>query len=295
MTTAGDEIQAAMPELATWIGRRQIVEDDISLTMVRRIAAMLDIDPAGFVNGSELPPHWFSMFFCNNVVQRQLGPDGHPEKGVFLPPIPLPRRMGAGRRVRIDGALRAGQPARRIAEVVGIAPKAARTGHIVVLTMRHSVESAGRVIAVEEFDAVYREGLQPGEKNPVPPPVAPPAGAVWSQTVELTNTLNFRYSAITWNAHRIHYDVDYSRREEGYPEVVSNGGLTLQLMLDAAVPRLPGGLKGFEARLTRPLWVGDRVTIQGGTAAEGKLACWGVDKDGAHCATLEVHYGGSRT
>ena len=290
MTTIGDEICAAMPELSRWVGRTQVVEDEIGLTMVRRIAAMLDVDPGRFEAGSPLPPHWFSMFFCNNAVQSRLGPDGHPDKGVFLPPIPLPRRMGAGRRVRIDGVLRAGQPARRIAEVVGIVPKAARTGHIVVLTMRHTVEAGGKVIAVEDFDAVYREGLRPGEKNPVPAPVPPPSDAQWSQTVHLTNTLNFRYSAITWNAHRIHYDSDYSRAEEGYPAAVSNGGLTLQLMLDAALPRLHGRLTGFEARLTRPLWVGDQVTIQGGKAEGGKLACWGVDKDGAHCATLEARY-----
>lgn len=294
MARIGDVIEAAMPELESWIGRQQIVEDDISLGMVRRVAAMLDIDPERFVHGSELPPHWFSMFFCNNAMQSRLGPDGHPDKGVFLPPIPLPRRMGAGRRVRIEGKLRVGQAARRVAEVVGIAPKAARTGHIFVLTMRHTIEAGGSIVAVEDFDAVYREGLPPGTKNPVPAPVAPPTGADWAVTVPLTSALNFRYSAITWNAHRIHYDVDYSRLEEGYPHAVSNGGLTMQLILDAALPRLPGPLTGFEARLTRPLWVGNSVTIQGGPAEDGRMSCWGVDKDGAHCATLEAHYNTGR-
>ena len=92
-------IAASMPELRSWIGRRQVVEDEIALTTVRRIAAMLDLEPERFVAGTELPPHWFSMFFHNNAMQRDIGPDGHPNKGVFLPPIPLPRRMGAGRRV----------------------------------------------------------------------------------------------------------------------------------------------------------------------------------------------------
>ena len=128
MTSAADKIEAAMPELQSWIGRRQVVEDEIGLTTVRRIAAMLDMEPGQFVAGSALQPHWFSMFFCNNAMQRDLGPDGHPNPGVFLPPIPLPRRMGAGRRVEIRGALKAGEPARRIAEVVGITPKVARTG-----------------------------------------------------------------------------------------------------------------------------------------------------------------------
>lgn len=290
MAEIGGIIQSAMPELKTWLGRQQIVEDDISLTMVQRVAAMLDMDPARFRPGTELPPHWFSMFFCNNATQRDIGPDGHPNKGVFLPPIPLPRRMGAGRRVSISGALRVGEPARRIAEVRGIEPKSARTGHIVVLTLRHTIEAGGRTVAVEDFDAVYREGLKPGEKNPVPPAVAPPRDARWSKTVALSNALVFRYSAITWNAHRIHYDMDFAREIEGYTDAVQNGGLTMQLMLDAAVEKLPGRLTGFSARLTRPLWVGDSVTIQGGAAKDGRLACWGIDKDGAHCATLEAEY-----
>jgi 3-methylfumaryl-CoA hydratase len=288
MTRAAETIERAMPELRTWIGRREVVEDEIALTSVRRIAAMLDLEPSRFVSGSELPPHWFSLFFHNNAMQRDIGSDGHARKGLFLPPIPLPRRMGAGRRVRIMGALKACQPARRIAEVIGITPRAARTGCLVLLTMRHTVESNGETIALEEVDAVYREGMAPGARNPIPEPVRPPADVAWSNTFELTNALVFRYSAITWNAHRIHYDADYARRGEGYPEAVQNGGLTLQLIIDAALPHLPDRLTGFRARLTRPLWVGDRVTAQGGRARDGGMSCWGVDKDGHQCAVVEL-------
>src|SRR6185295_12312698 len=177
MMSATELITASMPELRTWIGRRQVVEDDIALTTVRRVAAMLDLDPARFVAGTELPPHWFSMFFQNNAMQRDIGPDGHPNKGIFLPPIPLPRRMGAGRRVKIMGVLRACEPAKRTAEVVAITPKTARTGSLVVLTMRHTIESNGRTVAVEDFDAVYREGITPGESNALPKPIKPPAKA----------------------------------------------------------------------------------------------------------------------
>ena len=283
-------IEAARPELQRWIGRQQIVEDDISLVTVQRIAAMLDTDPVGFKPGTPLPPHWFSMFFNNNALQRDIGPDGHPNKGIFLPPIPLPRRMGAGRRVSITGALRAAEPARRITEVKAIEPKLARTGHLIVLTLRQTFEAAGKTIAVEDLDAVYREGLPPGARNPVPPAVTPPADAAWSKTVALSNALVFRYSAITWNAHRIHYDMDYARRDEGYPEAVQNGGLTQQLILDAALQHLPGTLAGFEARLMRPLWVGDSVTIQGRAPAGGRMDCWAVDKHGAQAAELKLEY-----
>ena len=290
MTGAAEVIEASMPELRTWIGRRQVIEDEIGLTTVRRIAAMLDQDPDRFVAGTELPPHWFSLFFHNNARQCDIGPDGHPNKGIFVPPIPLPRRMGGGRRARIVGALKAGEPARRIAEVVGITPKLARTGSLVVLTMRHTIERAEATIAVEDVDAVYREGLAPGERYPLPKPVRPPADAAWTKTFELASALVFRYSAITWNAHRIHYDADYARRDEGYPQAVQNGGLTLQLIIDAALPHVPGRLTGFEARLTRPLWVGDRLRVEGGTARDGRLTCWGVDGGGHHCAAVELEY-----
>lgn len=290
MPTTADIIAAALPELNSWLGRRQIVEDEIGLTTVRRIAAMLDQPPERYSVGTPLPPTWFSMFFNNNAMQRDIGPDGHPNKGIFLPPIPLPRRMGAGRRVEIRDTLRAGVPGRRTAEVLAITPKSARTGHLIVLTLRHTIETEGRIVAVDDFDAVYREGLKPGEKNPLSPIVAPPANPAWSKQVALSAALVFRYSAITWNAHRIHYDADYSRHDEGYANAVQNGGLTQQLIFDAAMERLPGTLTGLQARLSRPLWVGDTFTIAGGEPREGRMACWGIDKDGALCANVEVEY-----
>ncbi|MEZ5817804.1 MAG: hypothetical protein R3D44_12045 [Hyphomicrobiaceae bacterium] len=289
MTSTADMIAAAMPELRSWIGRPEVVEDDIPLTTARRIAAMLDVAPETIGPGSELPRSWFSLFFASNAMQRDIGPDGHPVKGLFLPPIPLPRRMAAGRRVRIMGALKVGQPATRTAEVVAIEPKAARMGHLVVLTVRHTYAVAGEPVAIEEFDAVYREALPPGQKNPVPPPVAPPVAA-WSAPAHLASSLVFRYSAITWNAHRIHYDADYTRNEEGYPDLVQNGGLSMQLMLQAGSVRLPGALTGFEARLMRPLWVGDNITIAGDTPTDGRAACWIVDKSGALAVRMDLTY-----
>jgi 3-methylfumaryl-CoA hydratase len=284
------QIDAAMPELQSWIGRKQIVEDEIGLTAVRRIAGMLDLDPDGFRNGTILPAQWFGLFFAPVARQSDIGPDGHPRKGLFLPPIPLPRRMGAGRRAKIMGNLVTGQAARRISEVLAITPKHGRTGHMVVLTMRQTTETAGKEIAVEEFDAVYREAVPPGQKNPAPKLVPAPADPAWSKPVELSSPLVFRYSAVTWNAHRIHYDADYSRAEEGYPNVVQNGGLTIQLMLEAAVANMPGRITGFEARLARPLWVGDTVTIAGRAAAGGRMECWAADKEGALSANLNVEY-----
>lgn len=288
--TTDAEFEAAIAALQDWVGRERIVEDEIGLSSARRIAGMLDIDPASLKQGDELPPHWFTMFFPDIAKQSDIGPDGHPNKGVFLPPIPLPRRMGAGRRVTIDGTLRIGRPAIKRAIVAQVLPKIGRTGRMAILTMRHIIETEGKVIAVDEFDAMYREAPPPGQASPQTPPVPAPANAAFADKVLLSSPLVFRYSSVTWNAHRIHYDADYARNEEGYPATVQNGGLTMQLMLDAALKRAPGRLKGFTARLARPLWVGDTVTLCGAVPVDGKMECWAADKDGNLCARMDLEF-----
>ncbi|MBY0338857.1 MAG: MaoC family dehydratase N-terminal domain-containing protein [Acetobacteraceae bacterium] len=274
-----------------WLGRERVIEDDVSPSMLRRIAAMLDLDPDAYPRGAVLPPHWFALFAVESARQSDIGPDGHPAPGVVLPPIPLPRRMGAGRRMRILGELRAGDPLVKRAEVVAIEPKAARTGTICVLTMRHSYEVRGETIAVDEFDAVYREAVPPGTKSPVNAGTPAPADAAWQEAKHLSPTLIFRYSAVTWNAHRIHYDADYARDTEGYPAVVQNGGLTMQLLLDAAVRNAAGHrLSTVTARLTRPLHVGDRITLAGSAVTDGRMSAWVADAQGMLAAQMELGF-----
>jgi 3-methylfumaryl-CoA hydratase len=283
-----------MPELRSWIGRSRNVEDEISLSAVRRIAGMLDQDPAAYRHGSELPPHWFSLFFADVARQSALGPDGHPRRGEFLPPIPLPRRMGAGRRTRIHGRLQVGDAATKVIEVAAIEPKQARTGSIVVLTMRQTIQARGLTIAVDEFDAVYREAVPPGAPSPATPPLPAPDGAAWTDQVALDATLVFRYSAVTWNAHRIHYDADFAREVEGYPATVQNGGLTMHLILDAALKRAPGRLLGFTARLRRPLFVGQVVSLAGRapatSAGSHHVAAWAAAPDGSLAAEMDLEF-----
>ncbi|TXL73530.1 hypothetical protein FHP25_20310 [Vineibacter terrae] len=285
MTTSLDD---AMTILRPWIGRVRVIEDDIALPMVRRVASMLDRDPDSFKAGMALPAHWFSMFFVDIARQSELREDGHAKGGVVLPPIPMPRRMGAGRRLQLMGGLRIGQPALRKSEVVDIVPKSGRSGNIFVLTLRNTIEQGGQVLAVDEFDAIYREATPPGQKTTATVPASAPAGHAWQDTVLLSETLVFRYSAITWNAHRIHYDADYARGVEGYEHTVHNGGLTMQLMIDAALKRAPTPLRGLTARLTYPLWVGDPLTIRGADAKDGRMKVWAADKAGHLCGEMDL-------
>jgi 3-methylfumaryl-CoA hydratase len=280
----------AMVELRPWIGRVRVVEDDLGMTAVRRVASTFNVDPDSIGKGDLLRPHWFTVFFGETIVQGELGPDGHPNKGIVLPPIPMPRRMGAGRRVQIMGRLRAGELAVKTAEVADIVPKSGRSGDIFVLTMRHTIEQAGKTIAVDTFDAIYRPAVPPGQKTTQTVPTKARTDQAWSEITPLLNTLNFRYGAITWNAHRIHYDGDYTRSEEGYPAIVSNGGLSMQLMVVAALKHAKGALTGYTARLVHPLWVGDRIEVRGENQTDGKLKLWAADKNGTLCGEMDLEF-----
>jgi 3-methylfumaryl-CoA hydratase len=280
----------AMETLRPWIGRVRTVEDDIGLMAVRRAAGTFDMDPASFKQGTELPPHWFGLFFAETVRQHDIGPDGHPNKGIVLPPIPMPRRMGAGRRVKITGRLRAGEPALKKAEVANIVPKTGRSGDIFVLTMRHTIEQHGKTLAVDEFDAIYRPAVPPGQKTTATVPTQARTDHAWSDKTTLSNALNFRYSSLTWNAHRIHYDGDYTRSEEGYPALVSNGGLSMHLMVDAALRHGKGALAACTARLVHPLWVGDAIEVRGEEQKDGHLKIWAADKNGVLCGEMELEF-----
>ena len=274
-----------------WLGHVRVIEDDVSPSMMRRVAAMLDLDPDAFPRGTVLPRHWFSLFAQESARQSEIGTDGHPNPGVTLPPIPLPRRMGAGRRVSILGDLRVGDALTKRAEVAAITPKQARTGTICVLTMRHSYFVHGQPIGVDEFDAIYREAVAPGTASPVNEGTPAPMDAAWQKTTHLSNALVFRYSAVTWNAHRIHYDADYARGEEGYPDLIQNGGLTMQLLLDAATREAPAHrLVGYTARLTRPILVGETITFAGGAVTDGRMAAWVANADGKLCAQMELDF-----
>lgn len=280
----------AMDELRPWIGRVRTVEDDIGLMAVRRAAGTFDMDPESFKVGTELPPHWFGIFFTETVRQSDIGPDGHPNKGIVLPPIPMPRRMGAGRRVKVMGKLRAGEPAVKKAEVADIVPKSGRSGDIFVLTMRHTIEQHGKVLAVDDFDAIYRPAVPPGQKTTATVATQARTDHAWSDVTKLTNALNFRYSAITWNAHRIHYDGDYTRSEEGYPALVSNGGLSMHIMVDAALRHAKGTLTSYTARLVHPLWVGDLIEVRGEPQKDGRMKIWAADKNGVLCGEMELEF-----
>ncbi len=225
------------------------------------LAALLDLPVPDLDLG--LPLLWHTVYLLDRPRQDLLGPDGHPVEGAMpSPPGPGLRRMFAGGRVRTSGALRCGEPATRRTRVVGTAEKSGRTGPLTFVTVAHEIIQRGTLVIREEQDIVYRPPAAGADRPPAEAlEPTPPSASDWR--VRPTPTLLFRYSALTYNAHRIHYDRDFVRDIEGYPGLVVHGPLQALLMAEAARHTSDGvaGGQAFEYRLLAPLFDGSPLTV----------------------------------
>jgi 3-methylfumaryl-CoA hydratase len=203
--------------------------------------------------GAGLPLLWHWLYLLDRPAQADLGPDGHPVRGgVLAPPGPGRRRMWAGGRVRTSGALRCGEPATRHSEVRSTTEKHGRSGALTFVVVSHRIRQRGQVVVDERQDLVYREAgavlPSPAEEGPVVPP------ADGDRVLDVTPALLFRFSALTYNAHRIHYDRDYCRDVEGYPGLLTHGPLQALAMAEAARAAGCDGDLDFDYRLVSPLF-----------------------------------------
>lgn len=273
-----------------WVGRSEAVEDEAAAVLVRRVAVLLDRDPANFEPGAAVPENWHVAFFTPLAVQSQIGPDGHPRRGDFLPPVELPRRMFAGRRLRFLSPIRIGAALRRTSTVAAITPKRGRSGEMVFVRVEHAITADGTLAVVEEQDIVYREEAGATAGKPADG-AASPAGETRPEeplpeptdreTFAPDPVMLFRYSAITFNAHRIHYDTPYTRDQEGYPNLVVNGGLTALKLGELAKRNLPGGKLGrLSLRNVRPFFLGRTGELRSRREPDGRLSLWAVDECG---------------
>jgi 3-methylfumaryl-CoA hydratase len=281
--------------LDEWIGRQEQADDEVSLTGARRLAALLD-RPVELKAGGVIPAHWYVMLFTPTAPQSQLGPDGHPRKGQFLPPVPLPRRMFAGRRCWFKAPLNIGDAMTRVSRIQAITPKTGRSGQMCFVTVRHEISNPKGVAVIEEQDIVYRGEAQaqadaPANAEAAAKPEAAPRTPEWTQAFNPDTTTLFRYSAITFNAHRIHYDAAYARDTEGYPGLVVNGGLTTLALWDFVIARTGRAIKSSIGRNLKPLFAGDNITLAARTLEDGKLAAWAVNGQGATAVELSLELG----
>ena len=244
---------ALLVHLQSWVGRSETLDDLISPQPVRGLSATLDRDDAPPGAGTELPPLWHWLYFLPQARQSELGPDGHAKRGGFLPPVPLPRRMWAGGRLQwqADNPLRVGEAVQRISRIVSVTHKAGRSGDLLFVLVRHELHNAAGLALSEEHDIVYRPVAKADDAAPTP--IAAPQNAPWQREIHPDDVLLFRYSALTFNGHRIHYDRRYVTEVEGYPGLVVHGPLIATLLLDLVRRERPGARAlSFHFKAIRP-------------------------------------------
>ncbi|MBG6072035.1 MULTISPECIES: MaoC family dehydratase N-terminal domain-containing protein [unclassified Polaromonas] len=277
---------ATLAHLQGWVGQTESLIDEISAAPVRGLSATLDRDDPAPLPGFALSPLWHWLYFVPQPLQREIGPDGHARRGGFLPPVPLPRRMWAGGRLQWsqDNPLVVGDAVKRISRIESVTHKAGRTGDLLFVLVKHEVHNASGLALREEHDIVYRAATQPGD--PLPQPVSQPVlaepSAAWQRTVVPDEVMLFRYSALTFNGHRIHYDRKYVTEVEGYPGLIVHGPLIATLLVDLVRAHAPGAfITSFSFKAVRPTFDLHPFTLHGQPSEDGKtVRLWAQDHEG---------------
>jgi len=281
------DVPIDIDHLRQWIGRSTEREEVVAPTPFEGLAALLDYPSPPWPAG-QLPPlgHWLA--FLSTAPQSQLGADGHARLGAVLPPIPLPRRMWAGSRVEFVKPLRLLTPVCQTTTITDVALKSGGSGTFIRLTLRHEVFDADELAVREHQDLIYRPAADPARATSTAGAPPPTPASDYQRAVSPDPTLLFRFSALTYNAHRIHYDRDFARDVEGYPGLVVHGPLQAMLLLDLYRRHHPGApIAHFTCRAQRPLFEGAAFTLKG-RSVDGAAALWTEDADGYVCMEARV-------
>lgn len=263
-----DEID--LTHLREWIGRRQVGEDMVSPSLVDRFNATLGLDAAPARMG-EAAPRLLHFCLCLTVAPAWgLGPDGHPARGGFLPPVPLPRRMWASSKIAFDGDLKVGEAVKRESAIASVEIKQGSGGPLCFVEIDHHIVADGREAVTERQTLVYRQPAGAGKGSSAD--AAPQAER--EASVDMTPALLFRYSAITFNAHRIHYDLPYATEEEGYPGLVVQGPLQATLLFQHAARCQGRAPDRFSFRGLSPAIAGARLALHAGPLSDGRMDLW---------------------
>ena len=272
----------AIGALQAWVGKTELLHDEITAAPLRGLSATLDRDDPMPEKGTTVPPLWHWLYFLPQHRQSEIGPDGHAKRGGFLPPVALPRRMWAGGRLRwqADNPLALGDTVRRKSTIESVQHKVGRSGELVFVLVRHEVFNASGLCLSEEHDIVYRAAASAGEASPAPQ--AAPTDAQWQREVFADDVLLFRYSALTFNGHRIHYDRQYVTQEENYPGLVVHGPLIATLLLDLVRRNVHGAqILDFSFKALRPTFDQHPLRVNGALQADGKtVRLWAQDFEG---------------
>ena len=249
--------------ISNWLGRQETLEETLAAGPAQGLAATLNLNPADFASdGAVLPPVWNWLYFLPRAPSHQIGPDGHPKRGGFLPPITLARRMWAGSRCRFHQDLCVGERATKTSTILKISEKQGRAGTLFFVTVGHTIHVGPNLAYEEEQDIVYMD--IPQVFKPPEPVALPPC--TWQHAVALDPVLLFRFSALTFNGHRIHYDRDYAMGVENYPGLVVHGPLQAILAFHYGCLEQAGRKpQAFRFKGVRPVFDFDSLTVNGAT------------------------------
>jgi 3-methylfumaryl-CoA hydratase len=268
-----------LDQLRDWIGREEVRDDVVRRDFVRGLYATLDrTDRLGDPLAVPRLIHW--LHFHPLAPQSEIGSDGHPRRGGFLPPVPLPRRMWAGSRMRFARTPQVDERITRRSLIRDVRITEGKTGTLVFVTVEHRIIGDRGADLTDEHDIVYRAAPAPGA--PPPPAKASPPGAAWRRQVTPDPVMLFRYSALTFNGHRIHYDRPYVTEVEGYPGLVVHGPLIATLLLDLLDREQPNAnVAEFSFRAVSPLFDTAPFHVCGKPGEGGVVQLWAENPDGA--------------
>jgi 3-methylfumaryl-CoA hydratase len=274
--------------LQEWVGKTESASDQVTPIPIAALSATLDIEAPHPAAGDAVAPLWHWLYFLETHRQSELSPDGHAKLGGFLPPVPLPRRMWAGGRFEFHRPLRVGETVTRISRIADVQEKKGRSGTLIFVVVRHEIGNTEGIALTEEQDLVYRAHAKPSD--PASAPQTAPAGALWERVVQPDDVLLFRYSALTFNGHRIHYDRRYATETEGYPGLVVHGPLIATLLLDLLRRHMPeADVARFEFRAVSPLFDTSSFTLCGKLESDGKtISLWATDATGGLAMTANA-------
>lgn len=269
-----------LDHLQTWQGKSEERRDLIAAFPSNALAATLDRDDAAYSIGDALPPLWHWLHFLPLHKLKDSGYDGHAALGTFLPPVPLPRRMWAGSRLHFLAPMEIGKELRKRSTVKSVTHKAGRSGDLVFVTVLHEVLEREQLCLSEEHDIVYRAAPAKDAASPIPPRA--PEHSDFSRQIHPDPLLLFRYSALTFNGHRIHYDHPFCIGTEGYTGLVVHGPLLATLMLDLLRRESDGApLSAFRFRAIAPIFDTHPFTVHGARNRDGTIQLWIKRHDGA--------------
>ena len=285
MTTTLD-----LDDLRTHIGRSQTVTDVIHAGPANFLRLTLGRPEPEFRDGDVLPPAWLGLYFLPRVASDALRPDGSPRDTGVVPPLSLPRRMFAGERVRFLAPVRIGEAVRRETRLADISVKQGGTGTLVFATITSRVFGPSGLALEDERRTVFREEVKAGERNQAPRRDSPPSDAPWRRRITPDPVLLFRFSALTFNSHRIHYDRTWAMQVEGYPGLVVHGPLTTTLLIDFARDQNPGKqIASYATQARAPLFDTAPFELCGRPATSGRgCDLWAVTPDGTIAMSAEV-------